>query len=319
MTVVLEVQNLSVAYAMPGGALQAVRDVSLSVARGEVLGIMGESGCGKSTLAAAMINLLPPAARVGQGAVRLNGTDMLRLAPAAQRALRGRSVAMVFQDPMTAFNPVLTIGQQVADFVGAHDASLARPDRLAAMLDRVGIPDAARCLGRYPHELSGGMRQRVAIAAALLMQPDVLIADEPTTALDVTMEAQIIHLLRDLRTTFDGAIVIVTHHLGVIAELCDRVAVMYAGEVVEEGPVDAIFHDPQHPYTRALLACDPAVVDPASGRLPTIAGRLPDLTAPPPGCAFEPRCGMALAVCSQPVPRRVPAAGRSVLCHRGAE
>lgn len=163
------------------------------------------------------------------------------------------------------------------------------------------------------------MRQRVAIAAALLMQPDVLIADEPTTALDVTMEAQIIHLLRDLRTTFDGAIVIVTHHLGVIAELCDRVAVMYAGEVVEEGVVDAIFHDRQHPYTRALLACDPAVVDPSSGRLPTIAGRLPDLVAPPPGCAFEPRCGVALAGCRRPVQRRLMGQGRSVLCHRGAE
>jgi oligopeptide/dipeptide ABC transporter ATP-binding protein len=319
MTAILEVQNLSVSYAVPGGALQAVRDVSLSVEKGEVLGIMGESGCGKSTLAAAMINLLPVGARVRQGAVRLNGTDMFRLAPAAQRALRGRSVAMVFQDPMTAFNPVLTIGRQLADFVGAHDPSLARPDRLAAMLDRVGIPDAARCLGRYPHELSGGMRQRVAIAAALLTQPEVLIADEPTTALDVTMEAQIIHLLRDLRTTFDGAIVIVTHHLGVIAELCDRVAVMYAGEVVEEGPVDAIFHDPLHPYTRALLACDPAVVDPGSGRLPTIGGRLPDLTAPPQGCSFQPRCSMAGEACRTPVPRRVPGAGRSVLCHRVPE
>jgi oligopeptide/dipeptide ABC transporter ATP-binding protein len=319
MTPVLEVRNLSVAYAVPGRTLQALRDVSLSVARGEVLGIVGESGCGKSTLAAAMINLLPAGARVRQGSVRLNGADMFRLPPAAQRALRGRSVAMVWQEPMTAFNPVLTIGRQLADFVGAHDASLARPARLSAMLDRVGIPDAARCLGRYPHELSGGMRQRVAIAAALLMQPDVLIADEPTTALDVTMEAQIIQLLRDLRTTFDGAIVIVTHHMGVIAELCDRVAVMYAGEVVEEGPVDAIFHDPGHPYTRALLACDPAVVDPGSGRLPTIGGRLPDLTALPPGCAFRPRCGVAVAACTGPVPRRMPAAGRSVLCHRGTE
>ncbi|MBC2836694.1 ABC transporter ATP-binding protein [Paragemmobacter straminiformis] len=319
MTAVLEVQNLSVAYRMQGGALQAVRDVSLSVARGEVLGIMGESGCGKSTLAAAMINLLPAGARVGQGAVRLNGTDILRLPPAAQRALRGKSVAMVFQDPMTAFNPVLTIGRQLADFVGAHDTGLAQPERLAAMLTRVGIPDARSCLGRYPHELSGGMRQRVAIAAALLMQPDVLIADEPTTALDVTMEAQIIHLFRDLRTSFDGAIVIVTHHLGVIAELCDRVAVMYAGQVVEEGAVDAIFHDPQHPYTRALLACDPAVVDPSSGRLPTIGGRLPDLSAPPRGCAFEPRCRVAAVSCREPVPRQRPSAGRSVLCHRGAE
>ncbi|AWB47699.1 peptide ABC transporter ATP-binding protein [Gemmobacter aquarius] len=311
----LQVENLSVSYRVPGGELHAVRDVSLSVTRGEVLGIMGESGCGKSTLAAAMVNLLPAGARIAHGAVRLDGTDMLALSPAAQRALRGRSVAMVFQDPMTAFNPVLTIGRQLADFVGAHDRALARPERLAEMLGRVGIPDAARCLHRYPHELSGGMRQRVAIAAALLMQPDVLIADEPTTALDVTMEAQIIHLMRDLRTTFHGAIVIVTHHLGVIAELCDRVAVMYAGEVVEEGTVDAIFHDPQHPYTRALLACDPAVVVPSSGRLPTIGGRLPDLTAPPRGCAFAPRCTLAEAACEAPVPRRTAGAGRSVLCH----
>jgi oligopeptide/dipeptide ABC transporter ATP-binding protein len=316
MSAPLSVENLSVVYRVAGGSLQAVRDVSLSVQRGEVLGIMGESGCGKSTLAAAMINLLPAGAQIRQGAVRLNGADLLQLPPAAQRALRGRSVAMVFQDPMTAFNPVLTIGRQLADFVGAHDPARATPDRLAAMLARVGIPDAARCLGRYPHELSGGMRQRVAIAAALLTQPDVLIADEPTTALDVTMEAQIIHLLRDLRTSFDGAIVIVTHHLGVIAELCDRVAVMYAGEVVEEGTVDAIFHDPQHPYTRALLACDPAVVDPSSGRLPTIAGRIPDLTALPPGCAFLPRCTVALPVCHQPPPRVRLTEGRSVLCHR---
>jgi len=319
MTAVLSVENLSVAYRVPGGTLRAVRDVSLSVQRGEVLGIMGESGCGKSTLAAAMINLMPSGAEVLQGAVRLNGIDLLTLSPAAQRALRGRSVAMVFQDPMTAFNPVLSIGRQLADFAGAHDRARATPDLMAAMLTQVGIPDAARCLNSYPHELSGGMRQRVAIAAALLMQPDVLIADEPTTALDVTMEAQIIHLLRDLRTSFQGAIVIVTHHLGVIAELCDRVAVMYAGEVIEDGSVDAIFHDPQHPYTRALLACDPAVVDPSSGRLPTIGGRIPDLTALRPGCAFLPRCTVALSACQRPPPRIALAKGRSVLCHRGTE
>lgn len=315
MTAIISVENLSISYRVPGGNLRALRDVSLSVARGEVLGIMGESGCGKSTLAAAMINLLPTGARISAGAVRLAGTDMLRLSPEDQRRLRGRSVAMVFQDPMTAFNPVLTIGRQLADFAGAHDPARAAPSALAAMLGRVGIPDPQRCLDRYPHELSGGMRQRVAIAAALLMQPDVLIADEPTTALDVTMEAQIIHLLRDLRSSFDGAIVIVTHHLGVIAELCDRVAVMYAGQVVEEGPVDSLFHDPRHPYTRALLACDPAVVDPASGRLPAIGGRIPDLTALPEGCAFAPRCGMAQPACASPVPRHHPGPGRSVLCH----
>jgi peptide/nickel transport system ATP-binding protein len=313
---VLSVEGVSVNYRVPGGRLQAVRDVSLAVGRGEVLGIMGESGCGKSTLAAAMIGLLPPGAEVTAGAIRLNGEDMLRLPEAARRQLRGRSIAMVFQDPMTAFNPVLTIGRQLADFVGAHGKGKGATE-IAGMLERVGIPDPARCLGRYPHELSGGMRQRVAIAAALLMQPDVLIADEPTTALDVTMEAQIIHLLRDLRTSFDGAIVVVTHHLGVIAELCDRVAVMYAGEVVEEAGVDALFHDPRHPYTRALLSCDPAVVLPGSGHLPTIGGHVPDLTALPSGCAFVARCAMADAGCAATVPRRV-GAGRSVLCHRSA-
>lgn len=312
---VLTVENLSVSYRIPGGKLRAVRDVSLGVHRGEVLGIMGESGCGKSTLAAAMIGLLPAGASVDEGAIRLNDADMLRLPPEDQRRLRGRSIAMVFQDPMTAFNPVLTIGRQLSDFIGAHDASRHSRAEIARMLERVGIPDPARCLDRYPHELSGGMRQRVAIAAALLMQPDVLIADEPTTALDVTMEAQIIHLLRDLRTSFAGAIVIVTHHLGVIAELCDRVAVMYAGEVVEEASVDALFHDPRHPYSRALLACDPAVVQPGAGHLPTIGGRIPDLSALPAGCAFAARCVLADPICADPVPRHQ-AAGRSVLCHR---
>jgi len=312
----LSVEGLSVSYRVPGGRLQAVRDVSLAVGRGEVLGIMGESGCGKSTLAAAMIGLLPPGAEVAAGAIRLNGEDMLRLPDEARRRLRGQSIAMVFQDPMTAFNPVLTIGRQLADFVGAHGGGKGAVE-IAGMLERVGIPDPARCLGRYPHELSGGMRQRVAIAAALLMQPDVLIADEPTTALDVTMEAQIIHLLRDLRASFDGAIVVVTHHLGVIAELCDRVAVMYAGEVVEEAGVDALFHDPRHPYTRALLSCDPAVVQPGAGPLPTIGGRIPDLTALPEGCAFAARCAMAETGCAAPVPRHR-GVGRSVLCHRSA-
>jgi oligopeptide/dipeptide ABC transporter ATP-binding protein len=305
----LEVRDLSVAY---GGGVRAVRGVSLSVNPGEVLGIMGESGCGKSTLAAAMMNLLPQGARVTGGTVRLGGQDVRALPPEAQRGLRGRDVAMVFQDPMTAFNPVLTIGAQLADYTGAGAGAMRE------MLARVGIPDPARCLARYPHELSGGMRQRVAIGAALLVKPSVLIADEPTTALDVTMEAQIIHLLRGLKQEFDGAVVIVTHHLGVIAELADRVAVMYAGEVVEEGPVDAIFHDARHPYTRALLACDPAVVAAGGGRLPVIGGRIPDPAALPPGCAFAPRCGRRMGACADPVPRWVPGAGRSVLCHAGA-
>jgi peptide/nickel transport system ATP-binding protein len=310
MTAVLSITNLSVGFPGPAGTVAAVRDVSLTVERGEVLGIMGESGCGKSTLAAAMIALLPPAARVSQGTVEVLGEDILTLPAPRMRALRGPKVAMVFQDPMTAFNPVLTIGRQLRDY------TRATPARITAMLASAGIADPAACLRRYPHELSGGMRQRVAIAAALLNQPDLLIADEPTTALDVTMEAQIIHLLRDLRRAFNGAIVIVSHHLGVIAELCDRVAVMYAGEVVEEGPVDALFHDARHPYTRALLSCDPAVVNPGDGQLPTIGGRVPDLASLPAGCAFAPRCVLADATCAAPVPRVRHGSNRSVLCHK---
>jgi oligopeptide/dipeptide ABC transporter ATP-binding protein len=309
----LAVEDLTVTYRGPAGRLPALRRVSLSVARGEVLGIVGESGCGKSTLAAAMMNLLPQGARIDGGRVRLDGQDVRSLPEAAQRRLRGRRLAMVFQDPMTAFNPVLSIGAQLADFTRIADRV-----RLAAALAEVGIPDPARCLARFPHELSGGMRQRVAIAAALLVEPDVLIADEPTTALDATMEAKILQLFRELKGRLGGALVIVTHHLGVIAALCDRVAVMYAGQVVEEAPVDAIFHDARHPYTRALLACDPAAVDPGTGRLPAIGGSLPDLAALPGGCAFAPRCPNCMALCTTPPPRAAIGPARSALCHRVA-
>ena len=318
---VLSVENLSLRYRVAGGAVAALRNVSLSVRQGEVLGIAGESGGGKSSLAAAMIDLAGANAEVTAGAIRLRGQDILRLDQAARRRLRGREIAMVFQDPMTAFNPVLTVGAQLVDFQFNLDGVPGREKRARArdMLARVGLSDPDLVMGRYPHELSGGMRQRAAIAAALLMRPAVLIADEPTTALDVTMEAQIIHLLRELRAQYGCAIVIVTHHLGVIAELCDRVAVMYAGEVVEEAPVDELFHDPRHPYTRALIACDPARIGKATGRLPAIGGRLPDLSDPPPGCAFAARCGIATDRCrTVPPPRVAPGADRSVLCHEAA-
>ena len=319
MTPLIEVEGLSLSYRTAGGEVSALREVSVRADAGEVLGIVGESGSGKSTLASAMIRLNGVNARVTGGSVRYRGQHVLALAPEDMRALRGSKIAMVFQDPMTAFNPVLTIGNQLLDF--QHNRKASRSDKTARatdVLERVGLADAAAVMNRYPHELSGGMRQRVAIAAALAMDPDVLIADEPTTALDVTMEAQIIHLLRALRADFGGAIIIVTHHLGVIAELADRVAVMYAGEVVEDGPVDAIFHDARHPYTQALLACDPAQLAVGEAELPTIAGSLPDLTALTGGCAFAPRCARALPVCATRPPRVRLGQGRSALCHRVA-
>ena len=313
MSALLEVRDLTLSY----GAVQALRGASLVAHAGEVIGIVGESGCGKSTLASALIALPVAGAQVTAGEVRLQGRDILSLPEEEKRKVRGRQIAMIFQDPMTAFNPVLTLGDQLTDF--QHHLPLPSAEKRAnalKMLSRVGIPDPALCLNRYVHELSGGMRQRAAIAAALLMTPEVLIADEPTTALDVTMEAQIIHLLRELRRDHHGAIVIVTHHLGVVGELCDRVYVMYAGQVVEEGTTDEIYHSPRHPYTAALIACDPAHLQAHTPVLPTIPGRLPDLTDPPTGCAFAPRCPQASAACATAPPYVTVSATQAARCHK---
>lgn len=313
----IRVEHLSLTYATDRGPLHALRDVSLHAEAGEVVGIVGESGCGKSTLALALPMLLPQNARITAGSISLDGRDLVTLPESARRPLRGPGIAMVFQDPMTAFNPVLTIGRQLVD----AQANLNRPRRDAetaahSMLARVGLPDPATIMRRHVHELSGGMRQRVGIAAALLVTPRVLVADEPTTALDVTMEAQILHLLRDLRTDHQGAIMVITHHLGVVGELCDRVYVMYAGQVVEEAPVDTLYHAARHPYTRALMACDPAVLPGRVSPLPTIPGRLPDLVTPPPGCAFADRCSVVRPHCrTTPPPRVTLAPGHAVLCH----
>jgi oligopeptide/dipeptide ABC transporter ATP-binding protein len=298
MTDTLAVENLSVRYGTPHGHVHALRHVDLEARPGEVIGIVGESGCGKSTLVTALANLLPANALV-QGSIRYKDIDLVGLDQQRQRALRGDKIALVGQDPMTAFNPVLTIGDQLVDFQHRRkDLSRAeKKHRIADILGHVGISDAARRMASYPHELSGGMRQRVAIAAALLTDPGLLIADEPTTALDVTMEAQIIHLLRELRREYNGIIIVVSHHLGVIAELCDRVYVMYAGEVVESGDVDAVFHDARHPYTKALLACDPARFHERLERLPTIPGSLPSLMQPPAGCVYAPRCSNCFEPC----------------------
>jgi peptide/nickel transport system ATP-binding protein len=317
MTGSLSAIDLSVRYETPRGVVHALRHVDIEAHPGEVIGIVGESGCGKSTLVTALANLLPANARI-DGSISYNGVDLAKLDAHHQRLLRGDEIALVSQDPMTAFNPVLTIGDQLVDFQH-HRKDLGRAQkraRIAAMLGRVGIADAERRMNSYPHELSGGMRQRVAIAASLLTDPGLLIADEPTTALDVTMEAQIIHLLRELRRDYNGIIIVVSHHLGVIAELCDRVYVMYAGEVVEGGEVDAIFHDARHPYTQALLACDPARFHERLDRLPTIPGSLPNLTQPPMGCVYAPRCDRAFAPCGSVAPPLVKLSASHVArCH----
>ena len=312
---VLDIQNLSVGYRTDSGLLQALRDVSLVVPEGKIVGIVGESGCGKSTLISAIIRLLAPNACVGEGAIRFKGSDLLALAPDEIRALRGDEIAMVFQDPMTSLNPVLTIARQMADV--QHRSSSSRAEKRARslmMLERVGIADPEMQLDRYPHHLSGGMRQRVAIAMALMTEPSLLIADEPTTALDATLEVQIIHRLQELQRDIGCSILFISHHLGVIAELCDEVVVMYAGEVVESGTTRDVFLNPRHPYTEKLLECDPARIAERTRNLPVINGSLPDLVTLPGGCIFRERCDQSFDRCEQERPL-LSAEGHRVACH----
>jgi oligopeptide/dipeptide ABC transporter ATP-binding protein len=282
---ILDIRNLSVSFATPRGAVEALRDVSLTVPQDSIVGIVGESGCGKTTLISTVLRLLANNATVKSGEVLFEGNDVLGMAEDRLRELRGRRIAMVFQDPMTALNPVMSIATQMTD--------IQYRDRL---------PTAEKQIDGYPHHFSGGMRQRISIAMALLMNPALLIADEPTTALDVTLEAQIIRLLRDLKLEFKGSILFVSHNLGLIAELCDEVIVMYAGEIVEQGTVRQLFHHARHPYTRLLLECDPARIAEATRKLPTIAGSLPDLANLPAGCIFAPRCPKVYEPCRGAAP-----------------
>ena len=301
MDPVLSIQDLSLDFETPPGPVHALRSVSLDVPRNHIVGIVGESGSGKSTVIAAAMRLLADNAVIRGGKVMFDGRNVLGMGREELRALRGEEISMVFQDPMTSQIPVLTIGRQMTDVqYRRRDVSPADKRRLAAdMMRRVGISDPEERLDQYPHQFSGGMRQRIAIAMALLMNPRLLIADEPTTALDVTMEAQIIHLLRELKESFEGSILFVSHNLGLIAELCDYVVVMYAGEVVERGSVEDIFYRAGHPYTRALLECDPARIEDATPTLPTIPGEVPDLHVIPQGCVFAPRCPKAMARCRE--------------------
>ena len=319
MTPLLDIRNLSVDFRTPRGRVHALRDVSFTVPRGKVVGIVGESGSGKSTVIWTLTRLLAGNAVIEGGSAVFDGRDVLGLGESAMMDVRGEKVSLVFQDPMTSQSPVLSYARQMTDVLYRRRGMGMAEKRARAveMMRRVGIPDPESRIVQYPHQFSGGMRQRASIAMALLMDPMLLIADEPTTALDVTMEAQIIHLIRELQRELQATIIVVSHNLGLIAELCDEVVVMYAGEVVETGGVRDIFHRAAHPYTRALLECDPAREVTRSRHLPVIPGDLPDLHRRPAGCVFAPRCGLATDVCRerQPVRFEVSADGHAARCH----
>ncbi|HEX2890617.1 ABC transporter ATP-binding protein [Vineibacter terrae] len=320
---ILEVRDLATHFFTLDGVVRAVDGVSFELARGETLGIVGESGCGKSVTALSILRLIPPeTSRIVGGSVRFDGRDLAALSEAEMRTIRGHRIAMIFQEPMTSLNPVLTIGTQIAENVVRHTGVPWRAalDRAREMLDLVKIADARRRIEEYPHQLSGGMRQRAMIAIALSCNPQVLIADEPTTALDVTIQAQILDLMLELKEKLGTAIIMITHDLGVIAETAERVVVMYAGRKVEEAPVEALFAQPTHPYTRGLMRAVPRLDADAeiAGRRPRlleIPGIVPALNRPIAGCAFAPRCGFATERCRAEAPPLVStSAGHAVAC-----
>jgi oligopeptide/dipeptide ABC transporter ATP-binding protein len=299
---ILSVRDLRVGFATEGGLLQAVDGVSFDLRAGEVLAIVGESGSGKSVTAQTVMGLTGSKNSRIEGSVRLHGEELVGAGDTVLRRLRGEQVAMVFQDPMTSFNPVYRLGAQIVEAIRAHRQDVSESDahaRAVDLLESVGIPNAPRRVDDFPHEFSGGMRQRAMIAMALALEPEVLIADEPTTALDVTVQAQILRLLEDLNRERGLATILITHDLGVVAEVADRVLVMYAGRVVEEGTLDEIFYDPQHPYTWGLLGSLTRLDRPRPQRLPQIGGVPPSLLALPEGCAFRPRCPHEFDRCAQ--------------------
>jgi peptide/nickel transport system ATP-binding protein len=320
---ILEVRDLHTQFNTLDGVVRAVDGVSFELERGETLGIVGESGCGKSVTALSILRLIPTeTGRIASGSIRFEGEELTALGEEAMKRLRGHRISMIFQEPMTSLNPVLTVGTQIAENVVRHlgVSWRAARDRACEMLDLVRIADARRRLDEYPHQLSGGMRQRVMIAMALSCDPQVLIADEPTTALDVTIQAQILDLMLELKEKTGTAIVLITHDLGVVAETTQRVVVMYAGRKVEEAPVEVLFEEPLHPYTRGLMRAIPRldIEADAAGtrpRLQEIPGLVPILTRPIVGCAFAPRCGFATDRCrAEPPPIVDAGAGHTVAC-----
>ena len=306
--VILKVENLVTAFETEAGKVRAVDDVGFSVKKGTTLGIVGESGCGKSVTALSIMRLLPrPAGSIESGRILLDGDDLVAMPADRMHTVRGNSIAMVFQEPMTSLNPVHRIGDQVAELFELHRKDLKGKrvgERVLELLQKVGIPDPEARLTEYPHQISGGMRQRVMIAMALAGNPEVLIADEPTTALDVTIQAQILELIRNLQQETGMAVIFITHDLGVIAETCDEVVVMYAGKVVETAPVAELFARPRHPYTMGLLASIPLLENPRKTRLNVIRGMVPGLLELPEGCRFRNRCPYAMPGCGiAPAPR----------------
>jgi len=315
MTTLLSIRNLRTEFATRDGVLPAVGDVSFDLERGEVLGLVGESGSGKSVTGFSILGLIDPPGRIAGGSILFNGEELVGIDPERMRALRGRRIAMIFQDPMMTLNPVLSIETQMVETVLAHEKTshAAARDRSIAALARVGIASAAERLAQYPHQFSGGMRQRVAIAIALLHSPDLIIADEPTTALDVTVQGQILYEMQKLVRESGTALVWITHDLAVVAGLADRIAVMYAGRIVELGGADEVLEAPHHPYTRGLLDSVPAATAPGQ-RLRQISGSTPSLLKLAPGCAFRERCSRAAAACNA-MPELDDRDCRRVRCH----
>lgn len=322
MTNLLEVVDLRTSFDTERGTVTAVDGVSFTVAPGEVVGIVGESGCGKSVTAESILQLLDPSSTRYSGELRFGGHDLLTFDEAAMRKIRGNRIAMIFQDPMSALNPVFTIGDQLVEAVLVHRKVSKRQAQSTAidLLKKTRIPEPERRMKQYPHQLSGGQRQRVVIAMALSCDPELLIADEPTTALDVTTQSQILKLLIDLKDEFDAGILFITHDLGVVAEICDRVVVMYLGEVVESADVHTLFDAPAHPYTRGLLASTPDIASDPSVDLPIISGSVPTLHNVPIGCRFAERCAVALPKCREhPIDIEELSADHSSRCIRSAE
>ena len=320
-TYLLDVKNLSTHFFTRAGTIKAADDVSFNIAPGSTLALVGESGSGKSVTSLSVMRLVPTPGKIVSGEILFNGRDLMTLSEQEMRRLRGREIAMIFQDPMTSLNPVYTVGDQIAEAIELHEQVPGRQawTRAVEMMTRVKIPDAAKRAKDYPHQLSGGMRQRVMIAMALSCRPKLLIADEPTTALDVTIQAEILDLLRTLRDDFDLSMLLITHDLGVVAEIADRVAVMYAGRIVEEAPVRETFNNPRHPYTEGLLRSVPRLTEEGlkRRRLETIEGTVPNLLHLPPGCKFAARCAYVIEECTaQDVPLLIASEEHRARCIR---